>query len=281
MTPRLVSLARGGPSGNDRDGCDVQASGTIDLYFYGELAPGERDGVEHHLVGCARCRQALQELAEIRAALAARPVVSTPPGGDWSRFMSRLDAAIDREADSDNDAPASVVPLRARVAHRYAAYLAMAALLALVTVSVIVAARTRLAPPATGPEMTSADITPRPARNDSDTTALVALSEQHFQRSKLVVLGLAAKDAEHTSSADWEYERKLASTLLSDTRLYRMAAEDRGMTAVAGVMRDLELVLLQTSLSDEPDAATLAQIQRLIKKRDLLEKMTVVTTRGL
>ena len=95
------------------------------------------------------------------------------------------------------------------------------------------------------------------------------------------MLGLVAKDPAHASGADWAYERKLASTLLSDTRLYRMAAEERGMTAVAGVMRDLELVLLQASLSDETDAATLAQIQRLIRKRDLLEKMNVVTTRGL
>ena len=53
------------------------------------------------------------------------------------------------------------------------------------------------------------------------------------------------------------------------------------MTTVANVMRDLEIVLLQASLSDENDAATLGQIQRLIRKRDLVEKMTVVTTRGL
>ena len=52
------------------------------------------------------------------------------------------------------------------------------------------------------------------------------------------------------------------------------------MKTLAGVMGDLELVLLQTSLADAPDAAALAQIQRLIHKRDLVTKMDVAATTG-
>ena len=271
--------AQGGPlreAQGARD-CDVQASGAIELYFYGELTLAGRDEVERHVSGCAHCRQSLQELAEIRAALASRPVVSAPPAGDWSAFMARLEAAI------EDDAPASVAPCArpARVTGAYAGYLAMAALLALVTISVLFAARSRFVAPTTPSTSRSADITPLPVKDDTGMTALASLSQQHFERSKLVVLGLAAKDAQRASGADWAYERKLATNLLSDTRLYRMVAEERGMRTVAGVMRDLELVLLQASLSDEADTATLAQIQRLIRKRDLLEKMNVVTTRGL
>ena len=87
------------------------------------------------------------------------------------------------------------------------------------------------------------------------------------------MLGLATKDA---GRADWEYERELAGTLLSDTRLYRVAAEERGMQSLAGVMRDLELVLLQTSMSEQQDAASLEQLQRLIRRRDLMTKMAIV-----
>ena len=112
----------------------------------------------------------------------------------------------------------------------------------------------------------------------STDAAFAALSEQHFERSKLVVLGLANKDPHHARGADWAYERGLATNLLSDTRLYRMAAEDRGMKALAGVMGDLELVLLQTSLADAPDDGVLEQIQRLIHKRDLVTKMDVAAT---
>jgi hypothetical protein len=38
-------------------------------------------------------------------------------------------------------------------------------------------------------------------------------------------------------------------------------------------MGDLELVLLQTSLPGETDAATLHRLQRLIQKRDLVTRM--------
>jgi hypothetical protein len=108
--------------------------------------------------------------------------------------------------------------------------------------------------------------------------AFASLSEQHFERSKLVVLGIANKDARVASQADWAFERELASSLLTDTRMYRMAAEERGMKTLADVMGDLEIVLLQTSLAGTPDAESLEQIQRLIRKRDLVTKMDVATT---
>ena len=108
--------------------------------------------------------------------------------------------------------------------------------------------------------------------------AFAALSEQHFERSKLVVLGLANKDPHAAREADWAYERGLATNLLSDTRLYRLAAEERGLKALADVMGDLEIVLLQTSLADAPDDGALERIQRLIHKRDLVTKMDASTT---
>ncbi len=260
--------------------CDVLASGTIELYFYGELSPAERDACERHLAACELCRDALDELATIRAALAARPAISAPPAGDWSAFMSRLDRAIEEEQAHDS-VSASPVPRVALGRRPYAGYLAMAALLALVTISVVVVMmRSRSPEPVdviglqTTPHVIAAD----PA---AEGQAFAELSEEHFERSKLVVLGLATMDADHATSGDWTYERELASTLLADTRMYRMAAEDRGLRSLAGVMGDLEVVLLQTSLTDETDPASLAQIQRLIHKRDLVEKMDVVNHLGL
>ena len=96
-----------------------------------------------------------------------------------------------------------------------------------------------------------------------------------------MVLGLATKDPQMRTAADWAYERELASSLLNDTRLYRLAAEDRGLTSLAAVMNDLELVLLQTSFTDDKDPSSLPQLQRLIRRRDLIEKMDVVTTTGI
>ncbi len=224
--------------------CEVHASGAIELYFYDELTPTEREAVEGHLLSCRHCRTVLAELSLAGEHTHAGHMVQ------FARTSGRT----------------------------YVSYVAMAALLALVTLSVVIAIRSRAvpAPPVIG---TVADRTPAPS--SPDTAAFRALSEEHFERSKLVVLGLATKDPQ-LGTADWRYERELATSLLNDTRMYRLAAEDRGLTTLAGVMRDLELVLLQTSLTDDQDPASLPQLQRLIQKRDLLEKMDVVrTTTGL
>ncbi len=265
--------------------CDVQASGAIELYFYDELEATERGRVETHLRGCAECADALEELRVIRDALAGRPDVSAPASGDWSGFMSRLDTAIGTEQNARR-----VVVFLPRPARRLVSYLAMAAVLTLVTTGVTMALRSRQTQSAQ-PLATAADGTVRQSRSGvgsgrpetTDKAAaeardadFAALSEEHFERSKLVVLGLATKDPEDRRASDWAYERELASSLLNDTRMYRLAAEDRGLANIAGVIRDLEFVLLETSLTDEKDPAALRQLQRVIQKRDLLEKMDAV-----
>jgi Putative zinc-finger len=262
--------------------CERQASGAIELYVYGELSAEEQDQVARHIDECADCQAAVRDLAAIRRALAARPVVEGPQAGDWSGFMARLDASIAQDARIvAPDRQPAVRPFpRASTAPRWSvpSLLATAALLALTTLGVTFAMRARH-PVTQAPEVSSL---PAAAPSVSaDDKGFEALSEEHFERSKLVVLGLAAKDAAHTSSADWTYERALAATLLTDTRMYRMAAEDRGLRSIADVMGDLELVLLQASFTDVRDPASLAQIQRLIRKRDLVEKMDVVAMSGL
>ncbi len=252
--------------------CERHAQGDLELYFYDELSSERREEISRHVSLCQDCRAALEELHAIRAALASRPDVSAPESGDWSPFMSRLDAAI---ASERSQSP-RVVSFVSRSRRRYVEYVAIAALLALVTFSVAVAFRGRHSPvESVGPTSTQHTSPP------TDNSAFAAMTEEHFERSKLVVLGLATKDAERGGPADWAYERELATSLLDDTRLYRLAAEDRGLDALAGVMKDLELVLLQTSLTDGKDPSALPQLQRLIKRRDLIEKMDVVTTTGL
>ena len=263
--------------------CAIHDGGTIELYFYGELAPAEQSRIALHLRGCRQCASALAELQVIREALAVRPEVSAPPAGDWSAFMARLDASIAPR-------PAVVVPFTPKsvagaVTRRpLAGWLAMAALLALVSLSVFVASRAgrQIVEPAASPA--PAALASAHAAGDVETPVadgLRAVGLRHLERSKLVVLGLATRDTDPGPSADWAYERELATALLADTRLYRLAAESRGLESLAGVMKDLELVLLQTSMAKESDATALPQIQRLIRRRGLVEKMDVVGTSGL
>jgi len=261
-------------------GCGLLASGAVELYFYEELDEAELVSVDRHLGGCEACRRALQELSVISAALAARPHVTAPPSADWSGFMARLDAAVRRHrpsVTSGQSGPAAPKAVDFTSRRSYIPYLAVAALLALVTMSVLFVARSR-APQQPTATASVSDPAPTPAR----ALGLASLTEQKFERSKLVVLGLAAKDARSASPADWGYEREFASTLLSDTRLYRMAAEESGLRPLADVMGDLEILLLQTSMSPgNADGENLEQLQRLISKRDLLAKMEVVSNAGL
>jgi hypothetical protein len=263
--------------------CRIQQSPAIELYFYDELSQAERDTMRQHLAECEECRRALEELTLIRTALESCPAVKAPPGGDWSAFMLRLDTAIRTET-----APASSSTRRRAVepsSNRFAAALAMAALVVFVTLAVFLVMRSRGPGSAPSPAPASA-VNQSPTQNDvpgrsSTDTGLAQISEQHLERSKLVVLGLATRDPSDTTGDSWDYERTLASSLLSDTRLYRQTCEERGMNSLANVLRDLELVLLQTSMSEKSDAESLAQLQSLIRRRDLITKMDVVATAGL
>jgi hypothetical protein len=259
--------------------CDLFESPDIELYFYNELDAGERRRVDAHLRGCAACRQRLDDLRAIRRALASRPVVDAPPAGDWSGFMRRLDAAI--AADPSAPRPAAVSPRVATPRRGWVLRpaLALAAMLALVTIGVAMAARYRTTPaPVVESASQAAAPTPAPELKADPDRSLKVGTAEHLERSKLVVLGLATRDPQHTTAADWQYERQLAGNLLTDTRLYRLQAQDRGMTDVARVMRDLETVLIEASMADKPDRDTLERVQRLITKRDLVVKMQVVAS---
>lgn len=249
--------------------CEFVDAGAIEQYFYGELEPAAGVRLEGHVERCATCRQHLDDLRSIRTALASRVRVEGPPSGDWAAFTRRLDGATATPAP----------PQRSR---SFMPWLAIAAALTIVTSGVLRTNRTVQEPllpmfeRLTGPPSAAADI-PGPAGPATVADrSLVEHSEEHFERSKLVVLGLATLDPQHARAADWQHERQLAGSLLPDTRLYRLAAEQRGMTGLARVLGDLETVLLETSMSEHADPDALQRVQRLIARRDLVVKMNVV-----
>lgn len=263
--------------------CELLDTPDVELYFYGELDPVERARVDAHLRDCDTCRHRLEDLHVIRRALALRPAVDAPPAGDWSGFMRRLDASVGLRPTRHVES--SVVLERTGRGWSARHLIALAAMLALVTIGVFIAARFRTAGPAPtvavnrGADAVAvqpAAAAPAPAAVETPDRALREGTAEHLERSKLVVLGLATRDPSQTQSEDWRYERRLAGTLLNDTRLYRQAAMEHGASDVARVMRDLETVLLEASMSDEADRDALERVQRLITKRDLVVKMQVV-----
>jgi anti-sigma factor RsiW len=265
--------------------CELRDTADVEMYFYGEFDPIDRARVEGHLRGCQACRQRLEDLHAIRTALATRPVVDAPPAGDWSGFMRRLDSAVarDRAAEPENLRTVEPKNLRTpgtlRTSRTSRTLLALAAMLALVTIGVLVAMRFRPAAETTVAVKTPVT-EPVTAKASPPDRALREGSAEHLERSKLVVLGLATRDPRGSRAQDWQYERALAGSLLSETRLYRQAAIQDGASDVARVMRDLETVLLEASMSDQKDRAALERVQRLIAKRDLVVKMQVMAAAG-
>lgn len=282
--------------------CDLPDTADIEMYFYAEFDPGDRARVEAHLRGCEPCRQRLEDLHAIREALASRPIVDAPRAGDWSGFMRRLDSAVARAAEPANvrafgvgavREPPMIDPPATAESWHLRSVNALAAMLVLVTIGVLVAMRFKPAAetavavktPVTeavnakaGAAQADSTLGTSLVRSPQADRALREGSAEHLERSKLVVLGLATRDPRGARAQDWQYERTLAGSLLSETRLYRQAAIQDGATEVARVMRDLETVLLEASMSDGKDRAALERVQRLIAKRDLVVKMQVMAT---
>lgn len=257
--------------------CTLLGAPDVELYFYDELGPADRARVAAHLRSCGSCRQSLDDLEAIRRALAGRPFVEAPAAGEWSGFMRRLDDAIASAGTRPGTTPPVVAaPARRRSAVSVRALVAFAAMLALVTFGVVLASRVRPGPPVRLRVSVAPHDTPADGPAVSSIRALREESVEHLERSKLVVLGLATRDP-HARAEDWQYERTLAGSLLTDTRLYRQAALRGGAADVAGVMRDLETVLLEASMSDVRDRDALERVQRLIARRDLVLKMQVVS----
>lgn len=243
--------------------CEWHDNGTAELHFYGELDPAARERFDAHLAGCNVCRSALAELDVIARALDVRRRDATPPGGDWSGLMARLDQRLQSEGQPHAQPWWRFNGLRGA--------LKAAAMVALVSAGVMAGRQWEhwRHPDEAGTEVTSTDA---PAASDF----LAALAEQHLERSKLVLLGLATKDPRDARPADWRFERDLAGRMLADTAQYRLSARQQGLSGLADVLGDLEVVLLQASLSDEADPGALARLQNLIGQRDLLVKIEVL-----
>jgi anti-sigma factor RsiW len=251
--------------------CRVIALGDLERHFYGELDRDATNDVAAHLAACSACRAHLDDLRLIREALVDTASVEAPPAGDWSGFMRRMDIHC-------GIGPTVRPSAAAETGWRHMA--AAAATLAVIAGGVFFAAHQRVRqeqPAAT----TACVCLPPIVPSTSGVRALRAASAEHLDRSKLVVLDLAARDPRRTTSADWAPDRVRAAALLSDTRLFRLQAEDKGLTDVAHVMRDLETVLLETSMSDGADRDALPRVQHLITRRELVEKMQVVEAAGI
>ena len=103
---------------------------------------------------------------------------------------------------------------------------------------------------------------------------LVAVGD-HLERSRLVLMELSNADPD--APADISAERRSARALLSANRLYRQAAQRSGEPVVAGVLDELERVLIDVAhRPDELAPGELLELQERIAARGLILKVRVL-----
>ncbi len=97
---------------------------------------------------------------------------------------------------------------------------------------------------------------------------LVAVGD-HLERSQTILVEL-----ENTESTDIDYERQAAADLVESNRLFRQTAAITGDASTAGLLDDLERVLLEIANSPtEMSRSQLSELQKEIEKRGILVKV--------
>jgi hypothetical protein len=219
------------------------------LLHYGEPAA---PGAAEHVAGCAECTERLRALGE----LLSRVVAPDAPerGADYgARVFERL-----RPVLGQDDARPRVVAFRKR---RWRSLVAVGALAASLVLAFLLGRRFPAEPLALSAE----------AR---ERVLLVAVGE-HLERSQLVLVELA--NAPAGEALNVKTQRALADELVPANRLYRQAAVRSGEPALAGVLDELERVLVEVAAG--PDALApldLAELQRRIDSRGLLFRVRVI-----
>jgi hypothetical protein len=108
---------------------------------------------------------------------------------------------------------------------------------------------------------------------------LVMAVGEHLGRSEMMLIELGNTEPENSKQKEVNIssERRRAEDLVQENRLYRQTALEQGDTALAGVLDELERVLLDVAHSPgEVTPAQLDEIQQRIAARGILFKVRVV-----
>jgi hypothetical protein len=189
------------------------------LHYYGE--EGDTLAAEQHLEGCGECREIYGSLQRVLNVVDSLPVPERP-----ADYSARVWQQIEKR-----------IPARRRTfgfpsAWRWATAGAMFASL---MVAAFLAGRFY---PQHRPPVQTANVDAQAGQR----ILLVAVGD-YLERSQMVLFELVNADPKRPLDISAEQER--ASDLVSESRLYRQTAAHTGDTAIAGVLDDLDRVLLE------------------------------------
>jgi len=222
------------------------------LHYYSE--EDGSPGAGRHLEQCDQCRTLYGSIAGVLHAVDSLPVPVRDEeygAGVWQRLESRLPARRRwwAEAGAWRGAGAAV---------------AFASLL----VAAFLAGRFYPAAHQPAPADSMAD------RQATERVLLVAVSD-FLERSQLVLIEL--NNANPAGKLDISAERERAADLAGENRLYRQTAVHNGNTAMAGVLDDLERVLVDISHApSQLSPAEVVSLQQRLESAGILFKIRVL-----
>jgi anti-sigma-K factor RskA len=243
---------------------------TLNDYVDGALGLAVHAEVEQHLETCADCALVVAELQQIIGVARSLPPVN-PPAHVWTRLEARV-------GESRNDPSEERPAGRQREARswRPAWALATAALVVLAFLTGRLVEQQQQRRAESRQEKTqgiqSADASA--SAKVRERVLLVAVGD-HLERSQMVLVELA--NAQTSGELDISAERQSADDLLASNRLYRQTAVQIGQTNVAGVLDDLERVLVDVARGpSEVSIQQLADLQQRIEAQGLLFKVKII-----
>jgi anti-sigma-K factor RskA len=242
---------------------------TLNDYLERELSPAEQVRVATHLETCADCALVVAEFQQVvREASTLGPL--EPPPHVWTAIQARLESPESKvQSPQSNHQPPTTNQLP-----RWAWAMATAAL---VVMAFFTGRFVNQREQQTASQQQTAATAVRASADNSvvrERVLLIAVGD-HLERSQMVLVELA--HAETTGELDISAERQLADDLLASNRLYRQTAQQVGQANVAGVLDELERVLVE--LARGPSTVSmqqLADIQQRIESQGILFKVKVM-----
>jgi len=240
-----------------------------ELIAYHGGDPAKREAIATHVAGCAECRAELARIDAVLAALSSMPVPD--PGADygarvWQKIAPRLpERPSVRWWQFDSSSLAA--GWRAWLEPRRLTALGAVAAIAIVA---FLAGRVTKQP---APVAVAAD-----ASKIRERVLVMAVGE-HLGRSEMMLIELGNAEPENSKQKEVNIstERRRAEDLVQENRLYRQTALEQGDTALAGVLDELERVLLDVAHSPgEVTPAQLDEMQQRIAARGILFKVRVI-----
>jgi hypothetical protein len=234
------------------------------LYFYGDSP--KTAAMERHLADCSACAV---EFTKLRATLSAIEFPVPERASDyetqlWSTLRPRLEQV---------DAPKRSFWTSALQPRRWATAGALAAIIIAAFLAGRYIQHGQNGAKGTGPQIVDRTL----PKSGSDHVLMVAVGD-HLDRTEMILVELENTRAE--GKIDISAERDVAQSLVNENRLYRQTAQQSKDPELAGVLDQVERVLID--IAHHPDSVSgkeLEELQQRIDAQGVLFKVRIIDSK--